>query len=178
MDQTSKKPRKRRVERSGDTGQANGVRVGIIAQDPLRAAVLGRHLVAQGHEVWVDTLTHAMASAAPDCSVALLVADLTSEPTRPGPCLGALRRTYPMADGVVLLRAEQGVTSEEALRSGIRAILREPLRLEELDLHVGLCLERKPRRRAAVLHRQAATGRLAGPLWTTPERKTHHEPNP
>lgn len=116
------------------------MKTSIIAQDPLRASLLRRHMAALGHTVEECTLEQVVSSTTSDTDTALVVADLTDESDSPGTSLSALHRTYPQAESILLMPAGKTLTREEEKTNGVRAVLREPFRLDELELQLGLCL--------------------------------------
>ena len=125
--------------------QANP-KVCLIQRDSLRAKVLRRHIEASGYAVREQVLD---AEAPADHETDIVVADLTEEIRRPDSQLVALHRRFPQAAGIVLLRPDQTLDVEEALSSGVCAVLREPLRLEELDLQLAMCKSLRRQRRPA-----------------------------
>jgi DNA-binding NtrC family response regulator len=116
------------------------MRVCLIEPNALRRSIYARHLNALGHSVVEEPLS----SDAPACAEAMcpstMIADLSGEGPRPTQMLGMLRRRFPTAPFILLLGMEQSVTAAEALAFGVQALLRDPVRLEELDLHLARCL--------------------------------------
>jgi AmiR/NasT family two-component response regulator len=115
----------------------------LIQCDSLRAKVLRRHIEALGYAVREQALGE---DSPADSETKVLVADLTEETRRPVAHLVALHRRFPQAAGIVLLRPEQALAADEAMSSGVCAVLREPLRLEELDLQLAICKPKQKRR--------------------------------
>ncbi len=115
----------------------------LIEPDALRRFVYQRYLHALGHTVSVGD------QAIPEqegCSTELpdvVIADFSGSGRRPLALLAALHERFPGIPSILLLGGEQDVTSEEAMRYGAKAILRDPVHLEDLSLHLAVSVEQK-----------------------------------
>jgi DNA-binding NarL/FixJ family response regulator len=111
----------------------------LIEHNELRAAVIRRHVEELGHSIVELPSVHGARGDVSGRDPEVIVADLTRDARGPADCLSSLHRLFPRAVSIVLLRDDQTVTAQEALEAGVRAVLREPLRLEDLDIHLALC---------------------------------------
>jgi len=113
----------------------------LIEPDALRRFVYQRYLHALGYTVSVaDESLREQAGYLTD-RPDIVIADLSGSGCRPLAPLAALHARFPGIPSVLLLGVEQDVTSEEAMRYGAKAILRDPVHLEDLSLHLSVSLE-------------------------------------
>jgi DNA-binding NarL/FixJ family response regulator len=142
------------------------MRIGIIAPEGLRKAIYRRHLESLGHVVVDEQELAAGRGSASYSEPATVVADLTSESRRTEHAVSELHRRFPNAASIVLLRGEQTLAAEDAVGLGVHALLREPVRLDDLDVHVAGCEKAwLQRRRTAIPSRE--TNAREGPAAET-----------
>ncbi len=113
----------------------------LIEPDALRQCVYQRYLHALGYKVSVaDESLHELAGCNTDLPD-VVIADFSGSGRRPLALIAALKERFPGIPSILLLGVEQDVTSEEAMRYGAKAILRDPVHLEDLRLHLAVSLE-------------------------------------
>ncbi len=112
----------------------------LIEADLLRRCVYQRYLHALGYTVSVaDQSLRELVGCLTDLPD-VVIADLSGSGRRPLALLAALHARFPGIPFILLLGVEQDVTSEEAMRYGAKAILRDPVHLEDLSLHLAVSL--------------------------------------
>ena len=115
-------------------------RVCLIEPDALRRVVYQRHLRSLGHTVILDSLPFVAKVGDVDEVPFAVIADLSGDRRRPTETLAALRRRFPSTPSILLLGTEQSIAASDALASGVCAMLHDPIRLEELELHLARCM--------------------------------------
>ncbi|MDD5705244.1 MAG: hypothetical protein PHR35_04925 [Kiritimatiellae bacterium] len=115
----------------------------LLEHDPLRAKIIRRHVESLGHSVRdIAFPPDGELMHEPDAVSAVVVADLTGMTRLPQHHVECIRRCFPRAISILLLRPEQTMNAEVALANGVGAVLREPFRLEDLDIQLAMCTNR------------------------------------
>ncbi len=110
----------------------------LIEPDALRRTVYERYLHALGYTVSVGGQALPEQAGDPHVPPDIVIADLSGSGRRPLSLLASLHTRFPGIPSILLLGVEQDVTSDEAMRCGAKAILRDPVHLEDLGLHVAV----------------------------------------
>jgi len=115
----------------------------LIEPDALRRCVYQRYLRALGYTVSLaDASLCELAGCYPE-QPDVVIADFSGSARHPLALLASLHARFPGIPSILLLDGEQDVTSEEAMRYGAKAILRDPVHLEDLSLHLAVSVEHK-----------------------------------
>ena len=109
------------------------MRVLLVPDNTTAGRVIRRHMSRLGHETVGREAIDGQCGA-PEPGVDVIVLYLGGIHVNPEQFLNRLTSPFCGVPCIVILGQDQSLGVEEALRSGIQAILREPLRLQELEL--------------------------------------------
>ncbi len=125
-------------------------KVYLIEPDDFRRSIYRRHLQLQGINVVEESLcSDGEGNGERATWRSIVIANLSGEGRRPVHKLAELHNRFSGSPFILLLDMEQTVTAEEALAFGVHALLRYPVRFEELNLHISRCSESNGQAEAA-----------------------------